>query len=107
VNYFDPTFFVLPAAGTLGTAVGRDSLRAPGLLTVDLALSKNVSLGKGSHLQLRAEVFNLFNRVNYAPPNSAIFIATPDGGASVNPNAGQITSAGAPRQMQLGVKLAF
>ena len=107
VNYFDPTFFTLPAAGTLGTGVGRDSLRAPGLLTVDLALSKNVSLGKGPYLQLRAEVFNLFNRVNYAPPNSAIFIATPDGGASLNPNAGQITSAGPPRQMQLGVKLVF
>jgi len=107
VNYFDPTLFALPAAGTLGSGVGRDSLRAPGLLTVDLALSKNVSLGKSSYLQLRAEVFNLFNRVNYAPPNSAIFIATPDGGAAYNPNAGQITAAGAPRQMQLGVKLVF
>jgi hypothetical protein len=52
-------------------------------------------------------VFNLFNRVNYAPPNSAIFIATADGGAALNPNAGQITSAGPPRQMQLGVKLVF
>ena len=107
VNYFDPTFFTLPAAGTLGTGVGRDTLRAPGLLTVDLSLSKNVSLGKGPYLQLRAEVFNLFNRVNYGPPNSAIFIATADGGAALNPNAGQITSAGSPRQMQLGVKLVF
>ena len=42
-----------------------------------------------------------------APPNSAIFIATPDGGAALNPNAGQITAAGPPRQMQLGVKLVF
>jgi outer membrane receptor protein involved in Fe transport len=107
VNYFDPTFFTLPAAGTLGTGVGRNSLTAPGLLTVDLALSKNVSLGRGASLQLRAEVFNLFNRVNYNPPNSAIFIATADGGAAFNPNAGQITSAGPPRQMQLGVRLVF
>ena len=107
VNYFDPTFFTLPAAGTLGTGVGRDSLRAPGLLTVDLALSKNVGLGGTRSLQLRAEVFNLFNRVNYAPPNAGVFIATADGGAAINPNAGQITSAGPPRQMQLGVKLTF
>ena len=107
VNYFDPTFFTLPAAGTLGTGVGRDSLRAPGLVNVDLAVSKNVDLGKGSYLQLRAEVFNLFNRINYGAPNSVIFIATPDGSAAYNPNAGQITSAGPPRQMQLGAKLVF
>jgi hypothetical protein len=107
VNYFDPALFALPAPGTLGTGVGRDSLRAPGLLTVDLALSKSVSLGTGPYLQLRAEVFNLFNRVNYGPPNSAIFIATPDGAATLNPNAGQITSAGPPRQVQLGAKLVF
>jgi len=107
VNYFDPTFFTLPAAGTLGTGVDRDSLRAPGLLNVDLAVSKNVSLGGRPYVQLRAEVFNLFNRVNYAPPNSAIFIATADGGAAYNPNAGQITSAGPPRQVQFGVKLVF
>jgi outer membrane receptor protein involved in Fe transport len=107
VNYFDPTFFSLPTAGTLGTGVGRNSLNGPGLLTVDLALSKNVSLGNGPYLQLRAEVFNLFNRVNYGLPSSGIFIATADGGAAYNPNAGQITSAGPPRQMQLGVKLVF
>ena len=59
------------------------------------------------YLQLRAEVFNLFNRVNCGLPNAAIFIATADGGAAYNANAGQITSAGAPRQMQLGVKLVF
>ena len=64
-GYFDPTFFTLPAAGTLGTGVGRDSLRGPGLLTVDLGVSKNVGLSGGAYLQLRAEVFNLFNRVNY------------------------------------------
>ena len=107
LNYFDPTFFTLPAAGTLGTGVGRNSLRAPGLLNVDLAVSKNVNLGKGPYLQFRAELFNLFNRVNYAPPNAGIFVATADGGAAYAANAGQITAAGAPRQVQLGVKLVF
>jgi hypothetical protein len=107
VNYFDPTLFALPAAGTLGTGVGRNPLTGPGLLTVDLALSKNVRVGTRPSLQLRVEFFNLLNRVNYGQPNSAIFIATADGGAAFNPNVGQITSAGPPRQMQLGVKLVF
>jgi len=106
-GYFDPSLFTLPAPGTLGTGVDRNSLRGPGLLTVDLAVSKNVGLTGDAYLQLRAEVFNLFNRVNYGLPNAAIFIATADGGAAYNANAGQITSAGAPRQMQLGAKLVF
>jgi hypothetical protein len=106
-GYFDPTFFTLPAAGTLGTSVARNSLRGPGLLTVDLGISKNVGLAGDAYLQLRAEVFNLFNRVNYGLPNSAIFIATSDGGAAYNANAGQITTAGAPRQVQFGAKLVF
>jgi hypothetical protein len=97
----------VPAPGTLGTGVGRDSLRGPGQLTVDLAISKNVALAGSAYLQFRVEVFNLFNRVNYGLPNAAIFVATADGGAAYNANAGQITSAGAPRQMQLGAKLVF
>jgi hypothetical protein len=106
-GYLDPTFFTLPAPGTLGSGVGRNSLRGPGLLTVDLAISKNVDLVGRAYLQFRAEVFNLFNRVNYGLPNSTIFVATSDGGAAYNANAGQITSAGAPRQVQFGAKLVF
>jgi outer membrane receptor protein involved in Fe transport len=107
-QYFDPTAFVLPAAGTLGTSVGRSSLRGPGLFTVDFNVSKNVAFGnRGTYLQLRLEVFNLFNRVNYGQPNPTIFIATPDGGAAYNPTAGQITTALAPRQVQLAIKLVF
>jgi outer membrane receptor protein involved in Fe transport len=106
-GYFDPTLFTLPAPGTLGTGVGRNPLRGPGLLTVDLAVSRNVDLTNGAYLQFRAEVFNLFNRVNYGLPNAAIFVATADGGAAYNANAGQITSAGAPRQVQFGAKLVF
>jgi hypothetical protein len=97
----------LPAAGTLGTGTSRNSLRGPSLLTVDLGISKNIDVGAGARIQLRAEVFNLFNRVNYGSPNAGIFIATSDGGAAYNPNAGQITSAGAPRQAQFAARLVF
>jgi hypothetical protein len=108
VRYFDPTAFTLPAAGTLGTSVGRNSLRGPGLFTVDVGVSKNVPLAsRGTYMQLRLEVFNLFNRVNYGAPNPTIFIATADGGAAPNPTAGQITTALAPRQVQLAVRLVF
>ena len=36
------------------------SLRGPGLLTVDLGVSKNVGLTGGRYLQFRAEIFNVF-----------------------------------------------
>lgn len=108
LQYFDPTFFTLPAAGTLGSSVGRDSLRGPALFTVDFGLSRNIALSsRGTYLQLRLEMFNLFNRVNYGLPNPTIFIATADGGAAYNPIAGQISTALSPRQMQLAVKLVF
>jgi len=55
----------------------------------------------------QAEVFNLFNRVNYGLPNPTIFIATADGVAAYNPTAGQITTALPPRQVQLAVKYVF
>jgi len=35
------------------------------------------------------------------------FIATADGGAALNPSAGQITTALAPRQVQFAAKLVF
>ena len=107
VNYFDPTFFTLPAAGTLGTGVGRDSLRAPGLLTVDLALSKNVGLGGARPCSSAPRCSTCSTGSITLRPTPAVFIATADGGAALNPNAGQITSAGPPRQMQLGVRLTF
>src|SRR6185295_4681647 len=107
-QYFDPTFFVLPSAGTLGSSVGRDSLLGPGLFGVDLGFSKNVAFSsRGAYVQLRLEVFNLFNRVNYGSPNPTIFIATADGGAAYNPTAGQISTALSPRQVQLAVKYVF
>ena len=106
-RYFDPTRFVLPAAGTLGTGVGRNALRGPGLLTADLAITKNVHFSPAAYVQFRAEVFNLFNRVNYGAPNPSVFIATADGGAALNPSAGQITTALAPRQVQFAAKVVF
>jgi hypothetical protein len=49
-------------------AVGRNTFRAPGLLTADIALTKNFSFGNRQRFQFRTEVFNLFNRANYGIP---------------------------------------
>jgi hypothetical protein len=109
-QYFDPTWFVMPAPGTLGN-VGRNSLRGPGFTTVDMLLSKNVTLSGGASLQFRLEGFNIFNRSNFAAPAAAS--ATPltigAGGVGViNTAAGRITSlVGDARRMQFAVRFNF
>jgi hypothetical protein len=105
-QYFDPSVFVSPQIGTLGN-VGRNSLRGPGYANVDMSFSKNVLLTGSHSIQLRAEVFNLFNRANFGQPNGTVFVPTPGGAAAVNPAAGRITTALDPRRMQFAVKYLF
>ena len=104
-QWFDPTAFALPAAGTLGT-VGRHSLRGPKLLTTDLTLIRNIRVAAKT-LQLRVEGFNIFNTTNFNLPNANMFTQGPGGTATVSATAGQITSALAPRQLQLAVRFTF
>ena len=62
--------------------VGRNTFRAPGVLTVDLAFTKTFSFSVHDRFQLRAEVFNLFNRANYGIPGR--ILESPSFGISTN-----------------------
>jgi hypothetical protein len=95
-QWFNSQCFALPAAYAFGTA-GRNTVRAPGYANVDVVIGKDVTLTSGARLELRWEIFNLFNRVNFDVPNRTFG----------TPNFGRIFSAGPARQMQLGAKLAF
>jgi hypothetical protein len=66
-------------------------------MSTDLTMMKNIPLGTRLRVQIRAEVFNLFNTVNYNNPNASFGSA----------GFGRITSAGSMRQGQLGAKLIF
>ena len=101
-EWFDPNAFSLPAFGTFGN-VGRGSLNGPGLADVDFAVVKNTVVSERVSVQFRSEFFNLFNRVNFGPPNTTVFSS---GVPSVT--AGAITTlATNPRQIQFGLKLIF
>ncbi len=108
-QYFDPNGFVLQPAGYLGTAP-RNTLTGPGFLMTNLSLVKNTRLGllgSGGGLQIRFEVFNLFNHPNFATPSRTVFSAAVEGESPL-PNAGRITrTVTTSRQLQLGVKLLF
>jgi hypothetical protein len=96
INCFDAAAFALPAQFTFGNA-SRNLLRGPKFASTDLSIMKDIPLGGGTTFQFRAEVFNVFNTVNYGNPNASF------GSASF----GRISSAGSMRQMQLGGKLFF
>lgn len=105
-QWFDPAAFVLQPAGTLGNS-GRGAFRGPNLRTVDLAAVRNLSLAAGRRLELRFEVFNLFNRANFGNPTLIAFAGTADNEqplATFGRIRSTVTSA---RQIQLGVRLAF
>ena len=108
-RYFDPSGFVLQPQGFFGNA-GRNSLTGPGLAMMNVALVKNTTLGmlgSAGALQLRLEVFNLFNRANFAVPNRVVFAAARADEAPLA-TAGRITrTITSARQFQLGVKVLF
>ena len=104
--WYDPCAFTKPVRGFEGDAK-RGSIRGPGFANVNLSMVKDTTLGGGRHLQFRAEVFNVFNRDNFALPNGGVF----QGATAIErplPNAGRIFSlVSPPRQVQLAIKFVF
>jgi hypothetical protein len=95
-RWFNVGAFSLPPFGTFGN-VGRNTLEGPGYSNLNLGLMREFRLRPASRLQFRIEAFNLFNRVNFNLPDN--FFGSP--------TFGQILSAGAPRRIQLGVKILY
>jgi hypothetical protein len=104
-QYFNPAAFTQPLANTYGNA-GRNILQGPGLAETDLSASKKFLFTERVNLQFRAELFNIFNRVNFNNPNPVVFTSA----TTVLPSAtaGVITStATSSRQIQFGLKLLW
>jgi hypothetical protein len=90
---------------------GRNILTAPGLINMDFAVFKNNRVRRISetfNVQFRAEMFNLLNRANFAPPvlpdQTDIFDST----GALNPSAGQLKSTVTEaREVQFGLKIIW
>jgi hypothetical protein len=96
INCINPAAFAMPAQFTYGNAP-RNLLRGPGDIVTDLSLVKNFPIGGRTRFQVRADVFNAFNTVNFGNPNGGFGTA----------NFGRITSADAMRRVELGGKILF
>ena len=99
-QWFDTSCFTRRAIATTGSGPGsepRDAIRGPGFGSTDLSFFKNVSLVNAQKLQLRVEVFDIFNQIRFNQPSGAIGTA----------NFGRITTAQDGRVAQLGVRYIF
>jgi hypothetical protein len=98
---------VLPAG--IGT-LGRDTLRTPGELDLDLGVDRVFTLRESLKLEVRGEAFNCLNHTNFGAPvaNLTATVNPKTDQAYFNsPNFGLITAARAARFLQLVVRLTF
>ena len=107
VQYFNPAAFAKPAAGTYGD-LGRDALYGPGFGSVDFSIFKRTPITERITVEFRAEIFNLFNRMNWANPN-VTFTSGSFGEltATKNGSSGAGLGFGEPRNTQLSLKVIF
>jgi hypothetical protein len=105
-QWFDATAFRLQPAGTLGNS-GRGAFRGPNLRILDVVAVKSIGLGTDARVELRLEMFNVFNRANFGNPTLIAFTGSADDEppqASFGRIRSTITAA---RQVQLGARLVF
>ncbi len=95
-RWFDVSAFAAPALYTYGNS-GRNILYGPGFFNWDAVLMRNFAIRERLRLQFRGEFFNATNSPAFGNPVTNIQAAT----------AGQILSAGEPRDVQVALKLIF
>jgi len=110
-----PWLPALPCFNLRGNA-GRNVINGPGLASLDFSVFKNNYIKKISenfNVQFRAEIFNILNHANFAPPvtptNTDIFDGTGQiSGGTASPTVGILSrTTTSSRQIQFAVKVIF
>lgn len=115
VRWLNPAAFATPQPGTFGN-LPRNFLRGPNFWPADLMMSKDFRFGGSQSLQVRAEFFNILNRLNYENPAATLPNGTP-GAPITDAQAGtfgymlgplnRTVGLGTARQTQLSVRYSF
>ena len=111
VEFLNKNAFEIPALGTYGN-MRYGTVEGPGLIQLNMAISRTFGLGEKRTLQLRGEAFNLPNHMNplIVPANlsvnSAQFGRVTADQSGITSQVGGVTS-GDYRVIQLALKLAF
>ncbi|MEJ7708985.1 MAG: hypothetical protein WKF84_03815 [Pyrinomonadaceae bacterium] len=98
-RYFNRSVFPAQPAGQLGNASRTNShARTPSQYNENFSLAKTITFGEQRRLDLRAEAFNVFNRVRFDPGSTNID----------DVNFGRVTrTLNEPRRMQFAAKFYF
>jgi hypothetical protein len=130
--FLNPAAFATPAPGTFGN-LERNSIHGPNFFQTDLVVAKRIDFGsRGPNIELRAEVFNLFNRVNIAydgigsnlpnalpgnnqtvgqsgtvQPGQAFSSTSAGAFGRETSTVGRTVGLGTPRQVQLAIRFIF
>jgi hypothetical protein len=106
-GYLNANAFAMPDSG-FGN-LGRDAIYGPGFWNIDFSVTKDTKLTEKLNLQIRAEIFNVFNHPQFSLPGNSFggsgfgqVTATPDV-AQGNPGLG----GGGPRVLQLAARFQF
>jgi hypothetical protein len=118
--FIAPTYVQGPAfpatAAAPAPGIHRNSLTGPGYNDLDASLSKNFGLpnnrvlGNNAVLEVRADAYNLFNKINLngGAIDNLVGSANPDGTiSSVNSHFGVVYSALGSRTVQLQARFSF
>ena len=84
-------------AGVRPGNLGRNALRAHGLINLDFSLGKNFFVTEGTRLQIRGDFFNVFNHTNLSGLNTNIESGT----------FGRFRGTRGAREVQLNARLTF
>ncbi len=103
VQYFNTSAFAqVPLHPTSRIAIrpgntGKNAFRNPTTWGLDLAVAKNFKVWERVNWQVRADMFNALNQINYGGPSNSIN----------SPSFGEINGAGGTRVIQLNARLTF
>jgi hypothetical protein len=98
-GWFNTACFAYPGDYAFGNEPRVDPrVRADGVKNFDFSMQKSTAIRESASLEFRAEFFNLFNRVQFAPPI----------GTQGAKNFGQVGyQVNKPRQIQLSLRVNF
>ena len=115
MRWLNPAAFTTPANGVFGN-LPRNFVRGPSFSQVDLMFSKDFLFSNTQNLQIRVELFNIANRLNYENPVSVL----PNGAVGVpftDAQAGtfgymlgplnRTVGLGTARQTQISLRYSF
>ena len=70
-NFLNPAAFSIPKPGTFGN-LPRNALTGPSFIQADVIVNKRIRFTERLNMELRAELFNIFNRANFSNPASVL-----------------------------------